>query len=232
MKVLTLNISKPLGKGKLIIDFRFKIANEFISRGAQSAAEAMDSNGNLFFGMVNPTSIACWDSDVPYNEKNIITIAKDPVTLQFTSGVKVVPGLFNQEELWVITNRLQKFIKNSYNWNDVNFRIQVGSISSILGGIKCGNNPVPVTDRFAPIRTNELPVSLSPGIRYPAPPLGLRYPQPISGLRYGQPISGERFGIPLTDTRYLRPQGISYAQPFPGLGRYGVSPRYNYLQYF
>lgn len=33
---------------------------EIGSRGTQSAAMAMDKNGNLFFGLLNPIAIACW----------------------------------------------------------------------------------------------------------------------------------------------------------------------------
>lgn len=38
---------------------------EIGTRGTQAAAEAMDKNGNLFFGMMDPIALACWVSYLP-----------------------------------------------------------------------------------------------------------------------------------------------------------------------
>lgn len=35
---------------------------EIGNRGTQSAAQAIDKNGNLFFGMLSPLALACWVS--------------------------------------------------------------------------------------------------------------------------------------------------------------------------
>ena len=86
---------------------------ELGSRGTQSAAQAMDSNGNLFFGLMNPISIACWDTNTPYNVNNVHIVAANDETLQFASGVKVIVNLEGQEELWVLSCRLQVIIINN-----------------------------------------------------------------------------------------------------------------------
>lgn len=67
----------------------------------------MDSKGNLFFGMIDPPAIGCWDSSTPFKRDNIRLIARNKNTLQFASGVKVIPNLRTTEELWVVTNRFQ-----------------------------------------------------------------------------------------------------------------------------
>lgn len=72
-----------------------------------SKAEAMDSNGNLFFVLVNPMALVCWDSSTPYTIDNIKVIYRDDETLQFASGVKIVRNAIGIEELWIITNRFQ-----------------------------------------------------------------------------------------------------------------------------
>lgn len=67
----------------------------------------MDRNGNLYFGVLQPSAIACWDSSTPYNLNNIRVIAQNNVTLQFASGVKVITNQRGEEELWVVTDRFQ-----------------------------------------------------------------------------------------------------------------------------
>lgn len=80
---------------------------EIGSRPSQSAAEAMDRNGNLFFGLMDPIAIACWDSSRPYTPQNLNIVVQNDQTLQFASGVKVILNKKNREELWVLSCRFQ-----------------------------------------------------------------------------------------------------------------------------
>ncbi|XP_026470892.1 major royal jelly protein 1-like [Ctenocephalides felis] len=102
-------------------------------RDTQSAAQAIDNHGNLFFGLVNPQAIACWDTSTPYEPQNLITVAENPETLQFASGVKVINNLIGGQELWVMTNSIQKFMTGSINNETVNFRIQALQTEGLLG---------------------------------------------------------------------------------------------------
>jgi Major royal jelly protein len=72
-------------------------------------AQAMDSNGNLFFVTLDPLAVVCWDSTTPYSTDNIKIVLRNDATLQFASGVKVVKNLHGKEELWILTNRFQVF---------------------------------------------------------------------------------------------------------------------------
>ncbi|XP_035901855.1 protein yellow-like [Anopheles stephensi] len=103
------------------------------TRPSQTAAQAMDSNGNLFFGLVAQNAIACWDSTTPYNPSNMRIISQNSETLQFPSGVKIVRNRKGAEELWVLTCRLQKFLTGTLNTNETNFRIQAIQIPELLG---------------------------------------------------------------------------------------------------
>ena len=80
---------------------------EIGSRGTQSAAQAMDRNGNLFFGLMDPIGIACWDSKRSYSRDNMRIVSQNDVTLQFASGMKVITNTKGREELWVATCRFQ-----------------------------------------------------------------------------------------------------------------------------
>lgn len=67
----------------------------------------MDSDGNLFFVLMNPLALACWDSSLPYTHENIKIIIQNDATLQFASGLKIIKNLHGHQELWVLTNRFQ-----------------------------------------------------------------------------------------------------------------------------
>lgn len=62
-----------------------------LERPSQSAAEAMNKNGVLFFGLLSEISLACWNSKKypEYGNKNIEHLLIDRENLQFLSGLKV-----------------------------------------------------------------------------------------------------------------------------------------------
>jgi Major royal jelly protein len=112
------------------------LANEFReigSRGVKTAAQAMDRNGNLFFVLWEPLAIVCWDSSTPYNRDNIMIVYRNDQTLQFASGMKIVEDARGQEELWLVTNRLQKFWNGNVNPNETNYRILAVNLKLLLG---------------------------------------------------------------------------------------------------
>lgn len=79
----------------------------------------MDKNGNLFFVLLNPLAIACWDSSTSYKTDNIKILYRNDETMQFAGGLKIVTNMVGDEELWLVTNRLQvrnKFIFNVIFW--------------------------------------------------------------------------------------------------------------------
>lgn len=73
----------------------------------QTTAQAMDCNGNLFFGTINPPGIGCWDSSTPYNNANLKLPSRNDATLQFVSGMKIVKGKNGLQEIWVLSCRFQ-----------------------------------------------------------------------------------------------------------------------------
>lgn len=85
---------------------------EIGNRGTEATAQAMDSNGNLFFGLTTPIGIACWDSSAPYSRENMRIVAQNDQTLQFNSGVKIIRNKRGKEELWVLSDRFQ--VRNNH----------------------------------------------------------------------------------------------------------------------
>lgn len=69
----------------------------------------MDRNGNLWFVMLKPLALVCWDSSLPYTVSNFRSVLQDDLTLQFASGLKIVTNTYNEDEIVIVTNRFQVF---------------------------------------------------------------------------------------------------------------------------
>lgn len=80
---------------------------ELGTRQSQAIAQAMDSNGNLFFGLEDPIAIGCWDFERPFTRDNMRIVAQNDQTLQFVSGMKVILNKKGKEELWSLSCRFQ-----------------------------------------------------------------------------------------------------------------------------
>lgn len=90
--------------------------HEIGQRQVQATAQAMDSNGNLFFGLEDPIAIGCWDSERPYTRENMKIVAQNDNTLQFVSGLKVIVNRKGKEELWATSCRFQVCDMMSFFW--------------------------------------------------------------------------------------------------------------------
>ncbi|XP_011494303.1 PREDICTED: protein yellow-like [Ceratosolen solmsi marchali] len=118
-----------------------------MQRTSQSAAESMDANGVLFFGLMSELSIACWNTKhfPEFGGKNIETLVIDEETLQFASGLKVVRARTGRQEIWVSTAAFQRYMSGTLHPNETNFRIQAGFVDELVRGTKCD---VPALDIY------------------------------------------------------------------------------------
>lgn len=110
-------------------------------RRSQSAAEAMDRDGILYFGLMEPPSIWCWNSATEFTPRNFHQIANNGETLQFASGVKVINNLKGEQELWVLTSSFQRVMTGSLNSERVNYRIHAEKIPRLLVNSPCAAPP-------------------------------------------------------------------------------------------
>ncbi|KYN07653.1 PREDICTED: protein yellow-like [Cyphomyrmex costatus] len=110
-----------------------------IERSSQSAAQAMDQNGILFFGLLSELALGCWNSIThpEYGGTNNEVIIVNSDTLQFPSGMKVITAKNGRQELWILTSSFQKFMTATMNSNETNFRIQAGYVDELVRGTKC-----------------------------------------------------------------------------------------------
>ncbi|XP_076650074.1 major royal jelly protein 9-like [Halictus rubicundus] len=110
-----------------------------LERSSQSAAEVMDRNGVLFFGLLSDLAIGCWNSmEYPeYGASGSDVVVTNPETLQFPSGMKIITSEKGRDELWVMTVSFQKYMTGSLNGTETNFRIQGGYVDQLIRGTKC-----------------------------------------------------------------------------------------------
>lgn len=106
-------------------------------RTSQSAAEAVDRDGIMFFGLMDPPSIWCWNTATEFSSDNFHQVAIDRETLQFASGVKIVNNLKGEQELWVLTSSFQRVMTGSLSSNKINFRIHAEKIPILMANSPC-----------------------------------------------------------------------------------------------
>lgn len=70
-------------------------------RPSQSAAQAMDRNGVLFYGLMSETAIGCWNSKnfQEFGGNNLDILVSNQETLQFASGLKVNIGFISYVQI-------------------------------------------------------------------------------------------------------------------------------------
>ncbi|XP_072153018.1 dopaminechrome tautomerase [Bemisia tabaci] len=101
-------------------------------RVAQSGPEAMNKEGVLFFSQVTLNAVACWNSKLEFKPENLPVVAKNDVTMQFPSGLKAI-----NDEIYVMSSRLQKYLDGSLANNEINFRVLRGSQPALIQGSVC-----------------------------------------------------------------------------------------------
>ncbi|CAH1277858.1 unnamed protein product, partial [Diabrotica balteata] len=107
-------------------------------RRTQAVAEAIDSNGIMYFGLVGEVKVACFNTRIgDYGGQGSGIVADNPVTLQFPTGVKVVRNKRGDDELWILTSRFQKVFTETLNTNEINFRILAVKIKHLIPGTQC-----------------------------------------------------------------------------------------------
>lgn len=77
-------------------------------RPTQSATEAIDSRGNIWFTQMNPLAILCWNPINPYSTEHFKIVTVNNEVLQFVAGMKVYRDPKTKKEyLLMVSNRLQ-----------------------------------------------------------------------------------------------------------------------------
>lgn len=102
--------------------------------GTQSTAEVYDPRTRvLFYTLLNQDAIGCWHTRMPYAAVNQGVVAEDHKRLLFANELKIDAHGY----LWVLSNRMPRFLYTSLNSNDCNFRLLRGNTARIIQGTPC-----------------------------------------------------------------------------------------------
>ncbi|XP_046674206.1 protein yellow-like [Homalodisca vitripennis] len=105
--------------------------------GGHVTSQTFDSNGVLFYNLVDQNAVGCWDSKKPYSKENLQVVARDDVGLIFPSDVRVD----RTSTLWVISDRMPIHLEASLDFRDVNFRIFFSPVRDLIAGTVCDSVP-------------------------------------------------------------------------------------------
>ena len=86
---------------------------------SQSDGLAISDNGNLYYGNIGGNALNYWDTSKPFTSENQKTLFSDDTTFQWQDTF----AFDNDENLLVVSNKLQLFPGGNYDFNQINFRI-------------------------------------------------------------------------------------------------------------
>lgn len=103
---------------------------------AHSTGSAMDRNGVLFYNLLSKSAIGCWNSKTgEYSAMTQGLLDQNYETLSFPNDLRV--DLEEEQSVWVLSNRLHRFLYDRLDPNDVNFRVLAANVKKIVKGTVC-----------------------------------------------------------------------------------------------
>ncbi|XP_059059630.1 protein yellow-like [Achroia grisella] len=105
-------------------------------RGPNSQATACDYDpvsNILFYTQLCKNGVGCWNTDKPFSAENNPLIISDCNLLEFPNDIKV-----DQEgNIWILSDRQSRFLYDSMDFNQTNFRILTAPVSTVVQGTAC-----------------------------------------------------------------------------------------------
>ncbi|XP_026486371.2 L-dopachrome tautomerase yellow-f2-like isoform X1 [Vanessa tameamea] len=100
----------------------------------QSSASYYDTNTSvLFYTQINRNGIGCWNSNKPYTPENNPLLFNDATLFEFLNDLKVD----DEGTLWLLSDKLPRFIYKSLDPNEINYRIFSMKASDAIAGSAC-----------------------------------------------------------------------------------------------
>ncbi|XP_046412041.1 major royal jelly protein 1-like isoform X1 [Neodiprion fabricii] len=113
---------------------------------SQEPAKTYTKEGLLFANFISANAIGCWHLEHPLADANVAELTQDDERLQFVFSLKMKHFTNGTQELWVMSNRLQKFILGTVDFTDVNIRIMTVEPYAYVEGTVCEPESYEVVD--------------------------------------------------------------------------------------
>ncbi|NP_001161777.1 yellow-b isoform X1 [Tribolium castaneum] len=106
----------------------------------QSGVSFLDQKTDvLFYSLLNLNAVACWRTTNPaYTMESQGRVYMNNVTMIFPNDIKVD----NDDNLWVLSDRLPMFLYSHLDKNDVNFRVLTAPVADAIRGTACDSKLV------------------------------------------------------------------------------------------
>ncbi|CAG9563747.1 unnamed protein product [Danaus chrysippus] len=127
---------------KLLRDRNVPLENIFAGveivgdRGEKSQATAIDfdhNNNVLFSTQLSKNGVSCWNVDQPLTPEKVPLIISDCTVLEFPNDIKVD----HDSNLWILSNRQSRFLYESMDFEQINFRVLTAPTTTIIQGTAC-----------------------------------------------------------------------------------------------
>lgn len=104
-------------------------------RGPRShtTARVMSDDGVELFNLIDQNAVGCWNSATTYGPENHAIVDRDDAGLVFPADVKIDEN----DNVWVLSDRMPVFLLSNLDFKDVNFRIFMAPLHSLLEGTIC-----------------------------------------------------------------------------------------------
>ena len=100
-----------------------------------SSGSTIDRNGVMFFNMVTRDSVWCWDTRKEYIPQNMGVVGTSNVSLIFPNDIRMDHE--EDQNLWVLSNRLPMYLYGYLDKDEVNFRILKASAKDAVKNTVC-----------------------------------------------------------------------------------------------
>lgn len=117
--------------------YDFQLLGERGPNGQSSASYFDEQTKVLFYTQVNKDSVQCWNAGKEYNPDTQGIVYSDSDALEFPNDLKVD----DNGKLWVLSDKMPKFLFSKLDSTKLNYRILTGKISDIIKGTKCEQYP-------------------------------------------------------------------------------------------
>ncbi|CAB3252668.1 unnamed protein product [Arctia plantaginis] len=104
-------------------------------RGAntQSTMHGVHTPTNvMFFAEIGRDAVSCWNVDKPLRSDNIAVLARDEERMSYPSDLHITG-----DEVWVMVNRLPRFIYSRLDTSDYNFFVYRAKVQDLIEGTVC-----------------------------------------------------------------------------------------------
>ncbi|XP_053657921.1 protein yellow [Anopheles marshallii] len=104
---------------------------------SHTTSRVMSDTGLQLFNLIDQNAVGCWHSSLPYSPEYHGIVDRDDVELVFPADVKID----EEEQVWVISDRMPVFLIADLDYSDVNFRIFSAPLSTLVAGTVCDVQP-------------------------------------------------------------------------------------------